>query len=340
MITDFVSIETVLQEYLDITGEESLDSSYFGGVQEDLILKWANDAVERVYNDTQYVHRIALLQVNNFKAELPSGFKYIAQAAYRELAEEPCLREEIVQWTQKTLDSSGCSLKIDLECPKCHKESCGCNSFVEVNANRLYQDSRPELYTQYMGHFYGHGGLNRRGYKSNYHPDFYLMRKTSTTYFNVPYHIGSCINLNIDCRVEYDIDYPYIIVNFEKGEILLSYVSEKTDENGYRMVPNLPNVFEAVSTYVDERMAYRKWRREGGNSLRTDWRELKQLREMTIARARSQLSIPAQDEFKQYMDNHWRKLIPYWNYDKNLGRFQSDRFNYGDYFSTNSTNRP
>ena len=339
MTTSYVSIDTVLQEYLDISGEESLDSSYYGGVKEELILKWAHDALERVHTDRQHCHRIALLRVENYKAELPLGFKYIAQAACRVDPQEPCLREEIVEWTQKSLCDTGCSYTISKECPKCHETNCDCNLIVEVDANRIYQDSRPELYTQYMSHFYRHGGLNKRGMRSQYHPDFYLMRKTSNNFFNVPYHIGNCLNLNLDTRIEYDIDHPYIIVNFEKGEILLSYISDRTDENGYRLVPDLPTVHEAIAIYVDEKMAYRRWRREGGSTNRVDWRELRSLREQAIARARSQLQIPDQDEFKQYMDNHWRKLIPYWDYDRNLGRFQVDKFNYGKYYSTNSSNR-
>lgn len=339
MTVDYITLDTILQDYLDITGEESLDTTYYGGVKEEVILKWGNDAIERISNDTQHVHRIVLLEVRNHKAELPAGFKYVAQAAYRMECDEPCLREEVIEHTQKSICDTGCSYNITKECPKCHKSNCDCNLMVEVKANRIYQDAHPEFYTQYMSHFYRHGGLTDRGCRSSYHPHFYLMRKTSNTFFNVPYHIGNCVNLNVESSVEYDIEHPYIIVNFDRGEILLSYISEQTDDNGYRLVPNLPNAIEAIVTYIDERMAYRRWRREGGPGPRGDWQTIKALREQTIARARSQLQIPDQDEFKQYMDNHWRKLIPYWDYDRNLGRFQVDKFNYGKYYSTNSSNR-
>lgn len=342
MKVGYVSIHSVVQDYLDITGEDVLGGKNYGGVKEELILKWANDAIERMNNDVQYVHKVDLLRIENYKAEIPPGFKYVAQASYRRIHESSQLRDRITEWSQKALDGSGCKLDISIDCPKCHETTCDCKTspIVEVDVNRIYQDAHPELYTKYMAHFFHHGSLNDRGEMTScMDPDFVLMRRTSNSYFNIPYHIGNCLNLNADIDVEYDISLPHIITNFSEGEVLLSYIGEKLDEDGYRMIPDLPVVHEAITIAVDERMAYRRWRLEGNPSHRVDWQTIHALKEKLIARGRSQLQIPDPDAWHQYIRNHWKQLIPKWNWREDFNRFRPDRFNYGDYYATNSTNR-
>lgn len=48
------------------------------------------------------------------------------------------------------------------------------------------------------------------------HPEFSLMRRTSNYFYNVPYHVNECININTDSMIEYDIHLPNMLVNFKK----------------------------------------------------------------------------------------------------------------------------
>lgn len=317
----FIGINSVIEDYLDFSGHE-------GELDETWVLKQANDAVERITTDQQLVHKIEILDVRNYRAVLPDNFKYVNQAAYRIKPEHPCSREEISQFTQKVLGTD-CNLEINLKCPNCYKEECSCDQrVIEVDVNRIYETAHPEMFTRYMDHFYRTGNTTKRGTESFYHPDFLLMRKTSNSFFNTPYHIGKCVNLSIDSKVEYDIDPPLIIVNFKEGEILLSYMSVKTDENGYRMIPNSEVVFEAINYYIEERMSFKKYRQTREQKDRIFWQQMKELREKHIGRAKAQLQTPDVDEWWQFVKNHWTKVVPYYNWEINYNKSTNDRFMY------------
>lgn len=317
MKTPFISIRTIVEEWLDTSGEK-------GQIDEFLIYKFANSAMEMLSTDEQLEENIALIQVRNYKVELPDNFKFVVQAAYN-IEEEYCSREEVVQWTQKALDGSGCNITIDLDCPRCHKTECSCNSTVlTVDINRIYENAHPELYTSYMNHFYKSGGTTKRGTHSFYHPRFCLMRPKSGSFHNLPYHIGKCLNLDVDCEIEYAIDHPYMIVNFEKGQVLLSYLGVKRDEDGYRLIPNNEYAIDAIIAYIEERMAYTRYRSTESPTAERFWLHAKQEKNSKMRIAKSKLQMPSQDEWKVFLDNYWRKIVPYYFYEQNMRRFDRD----------------
>jgi len=320
---EFISIQTVLEDYIDFSGHE-------GELDEPWILKQANDAVSRFTTDQQLVHRIEVLDVRDYKTAFPKNMRFIVQAGYRIDPQNCCLREEVSQFTQKAFGSK-CELEINLKCPKCHTEKCGCGQNVlEVDVNRIYETAHPELFSRYMQHFHTSGGNTGRGECCFYDPRFRLMRKTSNQFFNVPWHIDECLNLRTDCHIEYDVHPPNIIVNFPKGEVLLSYLSYMTDNEGYLMVPNVPLVFEAINWYIEERMAFRRYRLTREQADRIFWQQMVELKNKKIKQATSTLQMPDPDEWWQFVSNHWRKVVPYYNWENNLNRGQRDQFMYPD----------
>ena len=62
------------------------------------------------------------------------------------------------------------------------------------------------------------------------------MRRTTNTMFGNKYYIPGCININLNSPVEYDIQPPKMILNFDTGWVLLSYLAVPYDEDGYRMI--------------------------------------------------------------------------------------------------------
>lgn len=322
MTTDFLNLKTIVPDYKDLIGSESLDSNVYGGISENQILKYGHDAIGLISTATQKVQRIAVIPIDQYKGKLPRGFLAVVQAAYREEPEKHCSREQIVKWTQDTFDKSGCKIEIELVCPACSNVECSCEqSFVEVDVNRIYEEAHPEYYYGYMKHFYNYGNTFSRGERGCcYTDEFKLMRRTSNVFYNVPYHIGECVNFNVNSPVEYDIDFSgdalYISTTFKKGEVLLSYISEKTDNTGYRMVPNTTKCIEAVLTYIDERMAYTAWRKSMDPGRRVDWQVLHALRSEKIGKAVAELKMPDQDKWKNFLATTWKQPIPFWHYDK------------------------
>ncbi len=321
-----VSPTTAIAEWLKRSGRSQ------ESVPEELVLTIVHDTVGMVATDIQFVEKVALLYVENYRTVVPSDFKYVIQAAFSAEPPDCKLTERVSELMQSTLDGSGCNLKITLECPKCkcHTSDCKCAlPFVEVDANRIWETANPQLYQRHMGHFHRFGNTHNRS-GSFYYPEWQMMRKTSTTFFNVPYHINECLNFNVDSAIEYNIDLPNIIVNHKKGRVLLAYFGEKTDDQGLRMIPDTPEVFTAIFYSIEETLALQEYIQTGGQREAVKYDRMKEAAEKWRYKARNDLQMPDPDEWKQFIDNHWKKLLPYYNWEGNFNRFQKDQFQYPD----------
>ena len=315
-----ISAADIINDYLDATGHE-------GEFDETYALKCISDGADRIITDQQLSHMVAVLDVRDYKAKLPDHFKYVIQAASRE-EPKPCkLREEISQFT-KNIPGTECELEINLVCPRCHKESCECEDInvVEVKADDIWKSAHPEYMAAYMKSFYSHGGNTGRGYRSIYNSEFMLMKSSSGSFWNAPYHINGCLNNRIECGHEYSIRPPVMVVNFKKGQVLLGYMARQTDENGYLMIPNIPQAIQAIVWYVRERMAFRQYSQTQSQKDERFWLNMTQMREKHIARAKSELRIPSQDEFWDFIQNHWRKAIPYRNWSRHTNKNMPDPY--------------
>jgi hypothetical protein len=166
------------------------------------------------------------------------------------------------------------------------------------------------------------------------------MRPTSNHFFNIPYHIGDCVNVSVDTEIEYHIEKPNIITNFKKGDILLSYVGVHLDKDGYRFIPNEPIVFRAINQYIEERFAFIQYRKSKEQKDRIYWQQQLELAEKFIARARNQIQTPDFDEFWRFVQQHWSRLLPNYKWEKNFNRTPKRTFKYpnqtynsrGDYY--------
>lgn len=340
MKTNFIPAKAAVKEFLRFTGHE-------GKLDKTDLVAWANDAVERLTSDEQLVHRIVLLPVKNYIVQLPEGFTSVVQAAYRDKSPRCTPRVEISQYTQKVL-GTGCDLKIDVQCPECHEESCNCGApIVEVDVDRLWKTSHPQYSEAYVRHFYDYGGNVEIGggrlNQSVYHPEFRLMKYTTSSFFNIPYHLDNCLNFSVDCEVEYSINHPTMNVNFKDGEVLLSYLGTRLDEDGYRMIPDHPVAIRAISYAMAERFLYIEYMKTFEQKNRIAWQMHVELAEKWIARARAQLQTPGEDEFMNFVKKFMHKVVPEHNYEENLYRGRSKKYqfkypnqtnNIGDYSDT------
>lgn len=340
MTVNFISLESLIPSYKKMVGSESFDSDTYGNIPELDLLEWGNEAVGKLLTATQKVHKLVVLPVRDYRAMLPKGFLAVIQAAYRAYPEKRCRREEIVQWTQNVLDGSGCKVVIDLECPSCREVKCTCESpMVTVDVNEIFKASHPEYYYGYMANFTGYGNTFGNEKACKYTDEFRLMRRTSNTFYNIPYHIGNCVNFSVDSAVEYDIhpvgvDGFQISTTFKEGEVLIAYISEYVDPQGWRMVPNVEEAIEAVLAYMDERVGYRYWRKNKGDQVAfRDYQMLKTLRSQALARAVSTLKMPDKDKWENFLNTHWKQLIPYWSYDSNRNLHNPNRRDPGDYWA-------
>lgn len=340
MTVDYLPIYTVLPSYKKMVGLEAFDSDTYGNIPEVDYLEWADQGIGRLITATQKDHKIAVIPIRDFRGKLPKGFIAAMECAYRAYPEKKCRRDQVVQWTQDIMDGSGCQVVIDLQCPACEKVDCTCDSpIVTVDVNEIFRASHPEHFYGYMAHFTGYGNTLGGEKTCKYTDEFKLMRRTCHNFYNIPYHIGNCVNFNLDSPVEYDIhpvgvDGYQISTTFKEGEVLIAYISERVDHNGYRLLPNTVNAQDAVLASIDERVAYRYWRKNRGDTVaRTDWQILEALRKEKIGRAVSELKVPDKDKWLNFLNTHWKQLIPYWEYDSNRNLHNPNRRDPGNYWA-------
>lgn len=332
-----ISVKSVIEDWLSDSGVTHEE------VEPYTLTKWAADCVRWISTDEQLVHRIALLPVENSRAELPSDFGILAQAACKvnittcDCGDQNCKhkrnrsaksrREDIVQWVQGTLEED-CHLEINLVCPKCHKTGCDCNdAIIEVEVDKIWEMAHPEIY---YSHF---TRIGRVGYGpqpgSYYNPAFQLMKYSNNDYFRATQILTDCPN--IDCRTcdrEFVINHPYIEVDFERGEVLLSYLGKQLDADGEPLIPDHPSVFEAIYNHLEYKYWWRHYRRTSDQTSLQKSEVAKQRREEEITIARSALSMPEFGQLKNYIETYMVRRLPTWSSDHINGRNVDDYFKY------------
>lgn len=332
-----ISIKSVIEDWISDTGITHEE------IEPYTLTKWAGDCVKWIVSDEQMVHRIALLNIEDSRAELPRDFSILAQAACKiqiptcECGDRNCKhkrgrsaksrREDIVQWVQGTLEKD-CHLEINLICSKCHKTACECNSpVIEVEVDRIWEMAHPEIYYTHFTR------IGRVGYGpmpgSYYNPDFQLMKYSNKDYFNVQHILTDCPN--VDCRTcdrEFIIQPPYIEVDFERGEVLLSYLGKQLDGDGEPLIPDHPSVFEAIYNHLEYKYWWRDYRKTSNPASLQKSQVAKQQRDEEITIARSALNIPEYEQLKDYIKTYMVRRLPTWSSDHANGESVDKYFRY------------
>lgn len=257
MNVDFITVEEFIGDWLDETGHE-------GHFNVDEVEKFAQDEAEELCKGDAGKEFITLLEVDNYTAKLPLNYQRDIQLAYNIFPTQPVRREEISEFTLPIFNGTGCELKINLECPKCFKEVCNCSTpVIEVNADHLYKISHPEHYTAYWNHFHSYTNLTEypQDRRCNYHPQFRLMYPKINDFWNIQYNVSECQHLSVDNEISYLIDRPNIVVNFQKGQILLNYFGLRLDDNGKSLIPNDRDAIDAIVKYVEMKISRSDWRK-------------------------------------------------------------------------------
>ena len=223
MKVSYIPVDVAIGEYIedfDIKENE---------IDEVLLKKWALDAVDMVSTTEQLVHKIALLDVQDYRTELPEDFDLLCEISYRLEPPKDCYtkKTQITKFAQKTAE--GCELDIHVKCPKCHKsecDGCGQNSVI-VDVDRIWEMSNSHYY--YPTRFMSPRGVQTFGrgeYSSVYSDKFKLLRPTINNWFQLQQQIPHCVNAHCkDCEESYMIEKPDIKVSFKEGEVFTSLFS-------------------------------------------------------------------------------------------------------------------
>lgn len=328
MRTPYVSLSNVV---FDFAVDNGIDHQETENIS---LMKWGVDALNMMALTEQLRNKVVLLRVENSRAELPEDFKILLQASanvWDKRNKVKTRREDIIQWVHGTYESD-CKLKIDLICDKCHKETpkCGCGENalqkpIVVDVDRAWEMAHPEIYYRHyrkVGRF-GYGPQPGSEYSSR----FELMRATSHDYFRANLILGDCPNVDCrECAHTFRLDLPYIEVDFQDGEVLLGYLGRILDSDGNLMIPDHPDVHEAILYHLEYKWYSREWKRNNDQFANQKAKDALQLREDCMGKAKSALDMPEYKEAQAWIDNDFLKRLPDLNHDANMGARTPDLY--------------
>ena len=308
----FVNLDTVIEEYLDLTGETSVDKN--------LVYKYAMHILKKLDFPAFKEHKIVLLDVDNYTAKLPKDLYKILQVAYRGIDEGKCTISEVVEWIHAKDD---CEIKIEKKCDDCNE--------IKFQVDHGYLMTHPELFYGHMKWFLRHGGIGTDGcYYSLYYPNFRVITYSQSTMFGADYHVKGCLNLEtnlgVKTSVQYTIDPHNVIrLNVKQGQLLIAYLAYVTDEKGRLMIPDNEDLLEAIRWYVEEMLLYRRFRMKGDKNDFQLSRHAREMRRQAMMRARGSLRMLDFHQFYSMMEN-LQKLEPYEDFYFKFNRHEVDPY--------------
>lgn len=104
----------------------------------------------------------------------------------------------------------------------------------------------------------------------------------------------------------FSINNSYITFNVESGTACMAYYAFPIDDEGFPMIPDTPEVKQAVAHYLQERIDYRLWR--NGILSGEVYKESRRERGFYMAQAYSQLRVPDEHQM-EVMKNMMTKLL-------------------------------
>lgn len=295
---------------------ESIDESFLRSI--------ADDTLSKIMTNQTRMFGIVQIPIKDFKGTLPKNYVSDLQAAYR-VKNNYHQHTEITQFVQR-IPGNKCHLEINVRCPVCHKDQCTCGKILaQVDVDAVWRMSNPE-YTAAASKFFADFVNTGRYRYEPFGEGYFLMKRTTNNWFSMSYYLGECVNILPTTAIEYKIVNGSIITNFEQGEVVLAYLGEHLDDDGYKLVPNNTRVIEAIMTACMYAAMERKYYITLAQDTRIALDRLTQELEIKIKRARIEIDSPEFSEFISIIQNDWRKMYnPYYWY--NAGAPQPDAYN-------------
>lgn len=311
MITKFLKVKNIIEDVISFAD--------YRNISEPQVKKIASDFARKIETDEQLVHRVFWSPVVDHVVDMPIDLSTILQVSYKEgKPHRPKTKMQIVEWSQRAFDDSNCTYKITLDCPKCHEENCNCNgAYVTIDADDIWRQQHPEYQYMHMDHLYRWGGMNKQNIPdipSKINHNFKIIKYAQHFYHNADYHIKGCMNLDAqllsNCRTEYTLpSLDLMRLNKPDGEILIAYMAKRMDEEGFHLIPDLPQVIEGIQWFYEEKAAWKEWRRTRDRSHYMAYQEAQKQRKIMQGVCNTLLQTPSQDAWHAFLENRWKRTV-------------------------------
>jgi hypothetical protein len=294
----FIELNTIIDEYID---DYKIDQDL---VSEESLKTKAADCTEWFNTTQQLKYNLGLFTTNHVgRFKVPDDLRTIQQVAYKiPKSKDQCTTSgQLVGWIQHDY-ASGMDIEVTVKCGKCGKKDCKCEGnpiIIDVDdywnrINMIDNVSSKRAIKKKFGH--SHDGFRRED-------EWRLIRHTINDFQNNS--LPSCHNLDFrGCdEFSYALHGNYLATDLPKNaEVLLSYLSVETDEDGDILVPNIPDAVDAVKFHLAYKHFESKYfgSQEDKDLKSSQVFELK--RERAIELARNELQLPEYLELYSILD--------------------------------------
>lgn len=305
------------------------DRDYEGYIDEGTIKGWAIRAMKQFWDSPIWTHGVALIDIDNYSGNLPEGFQMAGIVAKKRDYKQRCTRDQVASWAAKVWGSD-CELEVKINCPECGSDSCSHQSAIAtIDVDRFWEQANPQVDAGHMNSFIGYTKNPTEGSvvtKENL-PIFEIIRPAQQELWNMQKYVAFCPPITADIEYNYKIDEPIVDVNFEKGQILMSYFAEKTDDLGYPLIPNHTQALGAIIAFIDWQMMLREFNKNPRDAnMRVSVRDAEERWERFCGRARNKMTKISPDEFYNKVMNVWHRLYPNYGVHNDLGRNRPDMY--------------
>lgn len=219
MITQTVSIQRIFNNL-----GRFIDRHH---VSETDVIDWTAKALDAMKLHTVFQPAVAIRTVSNYQTTMPRFLHAIVQIARN---------NKWVDETTVTTDNEEDTTESELDIPVALDQY-----GMPVNAYDLaYYRPFPD-----MGEYFTVGQLQIKKYQ------FTPVRLANHSFFNSLV----CKETDFDgiyatCNDEYTIVENLLRFSFESGQVMISYLKQQLDENGYPMIPDDFSAIEAIENYI------------------------------------------------------------------------------------------
>lgn len=302
---EYISLKSALNDYFIGTGKKD-------EVNEDALLQWAADCLNKIGNFRQYNYNVAVLDISNYKAKLPKDFIAVESMHYKFNTSCTNLSLELSEVIIPALEEQ-CNITVTRTCDGC----CG-NPIIETDASQYLNQNFP-------WHGYSRVVATSNIYQQRYKDQLIPMKLSDKAAMKL--HLPDCININNTSDILYTIRDNNIVSNQKTGSIVLFYLGQVTDEEGYPMIPNKVEYIEAIFYYLNMKDAWVDYSGDKTQQSRLFFTDAKNLSDNAIARCVSIMNTPTWEEAKE-IATMWRQRIPQLNLNGNNLDYNVERFKF------------
>lgn len=266
-------------------------------------VEWIGEALEHIGAGAHVETRGCIIDVKDFKANLPPDVYYINQVSINEVKgiTDPALDSQL----QTAVAEMNAAARVTKETDTAFRSTISDDATVYINATAAEELKKIQ------------SGLSREVQTAmvrleTYARSYYDRNEQTplaycTTNFPDALHCDSCVNKQAQTKHCYYIEKDRIKTSFKEGKVCLSYTGFATDADCYPLIPDDISYKEATFWYVYKQMLLGGVHDSSKNGI--DYNFADQKWKYYCTQARNDAKYPDIDRYESFM-NQWVRLVP------------------------------